>query len=72
MANDSRTMRLDDGCQGGRVEAAVGNPARELVVPDAVVSTHDLTVLLGASDNLVSVGEAEASTRGFSRVLFEV
>ena len=72
MPDEIEAVALDDVRELRGCEGAVLQPVRELVVPDAVVSTHDLTVLLGASDNLVSVGEAEASTRGFSRVLFEV
>lgn len=59
--NHSRQVR------GG--ELAVGNPARKLVVPHAVVTAEELAVCFREVGNLVTTRESECAARRFRRVL---
>ena len=60
---------LDDRRQLRRSELAVGHPARQLVVPDAIVTTEELAVCLGKVCNLVATGESEGAFSGFRSIL---
>ena len=60
---------LDDGRQLRSRELAVRHPARQLVVPDAVVTTEELAVCLGKVCDLVAAGESEGTFRGFGSIL---
>ena len=54
VADERAAVVLDDRRQVGRGELSVGDPARQLVVPHAVVSTEELTICLGEVRNLVT------------------
>jgi hypothetical protein len=60
VVDDVGHMVLDDGCQGVAVGDRV-DPSRHLLVPEESVTTHDLSILLGKGDDLVSVAVAELS-----------
>ena len=61
VAHEGAAVILDDGGQVGRGESTTANPARKLVVPNAVVATEQLAVSLGEVGNLISTGECEGS-----------
>lgn len=62
-------MVLDHSGQVRSRELAIRDPARELVVPHAVVSAQELAIRLREVRDDVPVCECERSTRGLSRVL---
>ena len=62
VADEGAAVVLDDGGEVGSGELPVGHPARELVVPDAVVPAEELAVRLGKVGDLVTAGEGERST----------
>ena len=69
MTDKRAAVVLDDGRQLRRRELAVGHPARELVVPDAVVTTEELAVCLCEVSDLVTAGERELTLGGLSSIL---
>lgn len=68
-ADKCAAVVLNDGCQVGGSEAAIGHPARELVVPDAVVSTEELAVSLRQVSDLITAREGERAASRFRSVL---
>ena len=62
-------MVLDDSGQVRSGELAVGDPARELIMPHAVMSAKQLAVRPGEIRDNVPIGERERSARRLSRVL---
>ena len=62
MGEQCRAVSLDDARKLRRTEATVGNPARQLIVPDAVMAAEKLSVGFGEVGNLITSGECECST----------
>ena len=71
MADLRGDMVLHDGDQGGIVKLASRNPRWELAVPDKGVAASLLLVSNGEISNLVTAGEVEDTTSGFSGFPFE-
>ena len=69
VTNERAAVVLNDGRQLRRRELAIGHPARELVVPDAVVTTEELAIRLCEVCDLVAAGESEGTFRGFGSIL---
>ena len=69
MTDERAAVVLDDGRQLRSRELAVGHPARQLVVPDAVVSTEELAVCLGKVGDLVAAGESKGTFSGLRSIL---
>ena len=69
MADERAAVILDDRRQLRSSELAVRHPARELVVPDAVVTTEELAVCLGKVGDLVAAGESEGTFSGLRSIL---
>ena len=69
VADERAAVVLDDGRQVRSGELSVGDPARELVVPHAVMATEELAVLLREVRNLVAPREGERAARRLRRVL---
>ena len=67
--NERATVVLDDRREVRGREAAVRDPARELVVPHAVVPAEELPVRLGEVRDLVPARECERAPLGLRRVL---
>ena len=61
---------LDDRRQLRSSELAVGHPARQLVVPDAVVTAKELAVCLRKICDLVTAGERELTVCGLGSILY--
>lgn len=69
MRNDGAAVRLNNRLKGRIVEITRGNPAWQLVVPDAVVASKELTILGGKISNDISVRECKCAARRLSGVL---
>jgi hypothetical protein len=69
VADERTTVVLDDGGELRSGELATGHPARELVVPNAVMATEKLAVGLGEVRNLVTSAESEGALRRFGCIL---
>ena len=70
VTDEGAAVVLDDGRQLRSSELAVRHPARELVVPDAVVTTEELAVSLCEVCDLVTAGERELTLGGLSSILY--
>ena len=70
MADERAAVVLDDGRQVIGSEASVGHPARELVVPHAVVPAEKLAIGLRQVRDLVTAREGELAARGLGSVLY--
>ena len=69
VADKSTAVVLNDACQGVDSPGTAGDPARELVVPDAVVPAEELAVRLREVGNHVTIRERECPLLGLSRIL---
>ena len=69
MTDERAAVVLDDRRQLRSSELAVRHPARELVVPDAVVTTEEHVVLLGDGRDGITIREGEGSARWLGSVL---
>ena len=69
VADKRAAVVLDDGRQVRSGELAVGDPARELVVPHAVVPAEKLAIGLRQVRDLVTAREGELAARGLGSVL---
>ena len=69
VTDERAAVVLDDGRQLRSRELTVGHPARELVVPNAVVTTKELAVCLSEVCDLVAAGERELTLGGLSSIL---
>lgn len=69
MADEGAAVVLDDGGEVGLGESTAGDPGWELAVPDTVVSTEELTVLLREVGDDITAAEGEGPARGLGRVL---
>ena len=67
--NDGATVRLDHVREIVCSERPAADPARQLVVPHAVVAAEELAVGLGEVRDLVTARERERAPRRLSRVL---
>ena len=59
MADEGAAVVLNDSGEVGLGESAAGYPGRELAVPDTVVSTKELSVLLREVGNDITAAEGE-------------
>ena len=69
MADERAAVVLDDRRQVRSSELAVCDPARELVVPDTVMSAEELAVRFRKVRNLVAAREGESSPRWLGSIL---
>ena len=69
MSDEGTTVGLNDVGEIRCGELSIRNPARELVVPHAVVPTEKLSVRLRQVGDLVTAREGELAARGFGSVL---
>ena len=69
VTDERAAVVLDDGRQLRSGELAVRHPARQLIVPDAVVTTEELAVCLCEVSDLVAAGESELTLGGLSSIL---
>ena len=69
MTDERAAVVLDDSRQLRRRELAVGHPARQLIVPDAVVTAEQLAICLCEIRDLVATREREGTFRGLGSIL---
>jgi hypothetical protein len=59
---DDRSHVILNNSRQGVAVVDLGHPRRQLTMPEESVTTHELSVLLGEADDLISVGEVELSS----------
>ena len=70
MANNSTAVGLNYGSELRSVEVARSYPARELVIPYAIVATDNLVVALSQANDLLTASEIEIALCWLRGILY--